>query len=278
MRLRRLYALVGAVWGLLLGAVAAFETIAFALGASWLFLFGDDQWPDAVGPVVFGLGALIGLFVLTLGVWAGLRLGSRYERAPQETWHLARRRGHVLLWVWGAVIAVLVAGSTISALRYGSEREVAAEREQWFAAFVQQRHRVERVEITAEAPAARTATLHLRGDREGAYRLDWVLDERTYRTVLDEGTRELSLVEGEETVEIRFDLATLRERYRDRVLSGPGAVLVEEDFRLHLTLTPLLTAAEQRSIPAREVHNLELGASELIAEAVGVVPVRFEIR
>jgi hypothetical protein len=277
--LRRLYALVGAAWGLLLGAGAAFGMVAFALGASWLFLFGDDPWPEAVGPVVFGVGLLAGLLVLALGVWAGHRLGSRYESAPREAQDVARRRGVTLLWGWGATVAALVALSTISALRYNSERETAAEQERQFTALVQVRHRIGSVKATTDVGGGtRVATIYLRGDRAGAYRLDWTLDERTYRTVLDEGSRQLSLPEGEESVELRFDLATLRERYRDRVLSGEGGVLVEEDFQLHLMLTPQLTEAERRSIPGREVHNLELGDSQLIAEVVGAVPVRFVIR
>jgi hypothetical protein len=153
-----------------------------------------------------------------------------------------------LLWAWGATVAVLVALSTISALRYESERATAAEHERRFTALVEARHRIESVEAAADPPATRVATILLRGDREGAYRLDWALDERTYRTVLDQGTRQLSLPGGDGSVELRFDLATLRERYRDRVLSGAGGVLVEEDFRLHLTLTPQLTEAERRSI------------------------------
>jgi hypothetical protein len=278
LRLRRLYALVGAAWGLLLGAGAAFGTIAFALGASWLFLFGDDPWPEAVGPIVFGVGALVGLFILALGAWAGHRLGSRCEGAPREARDGARRRARTLLWAWGSTVAALVALSTISALRYDSERETAAERERQFTTLVEARHQIDSVEASAATPAIRVATIHLGGVREGDYRLDWMLDESTYRTVLDEGVRRLSLPGGAESVELRFDLATLRERYRDRVLSGAGGVIVEEDFQLQLTLTPELTEAERRSIPAREVHNLDLGESELVARAVEAIPVRFEIR
>jgi hypothetical protein len=121
-------------------------------------------------------------------------------------------------------------------------------------------------------------TLHFIGDRDGRYRLDWVLDDRTYRTVLDEGTGSLALGPVPETFEIRFETALLRDRYLERVLSGARGVLVEEDFRLSLTLTPELDETERASIPEREVHNLELGASELISRETSAIPVRFEIR
>ena len=63
------------VWGLLLGALDALFAVAVAAGYSWLFLFGDDPWPEVVGWVIpaFGLGVFA--MVLLACVVSGLRAG-----------------------------------------------------------------------------------------------------------------------------------------------------------------------------------------------------------
>jgi hypothetical protein len=270
--------LVGAAWGALLGGFAAFEAIAFALGASWLFLFGDDRWPAGVGPIILTIGALVWLAGVAIGGWAGYRAGVRHEAGAPAAYGSARRRAHLWLGAWAFTVALLIALAATSAGRDRADRELALERENRFAELVEARHRVERVAVDVSSPVLRVVTLHLMGEREGHYRLDWVLDDRTYRVVLEEGTRALALGSGGDTVRIRFEMATLRDRYLERVLSGARGVLVEEDFQLHLTLTPDLDESERASIPPREIHNLGLGESGLIFRETAPVPVRFEIR
>ena len=46
-RLRQLFALAGAVWGLLAGLALAFQLFGLVAGFSWLCLFGDDPWPES---------------------------------------------------------------------------------------------------------------------------------------------------------------------------------------------------------------------------------------
>ena len=258
--------------------MVAFGTIAFALGASWLFLFGDDRWPAGVGPIILAIGCLVGLLVFVTGGGVGRRVGARYEEASLASQGAARRRAHLWLGAWGLAVTLLITLTAASAVRGRADREQALQREDRFAQLVEERHRMERVLVDAPSPVTRIATLQFTGEREGRYRLDWVLDDRTYRTVLDEGTNTLTLGPERETFEIRFETAMLRDRYLERVLSGARGVLVEEDFRLSLTLTPELDETERASIPEREAHNLDLGESGLISRETAAIPVRFEIR
>jgi hypothetical protein len=74
-----MYALAGTSWGLVLGVVAAVTAVAYALGFSWLFLFGDDPWPANIGWVYLagGIAVFLAVFALFLGV--GYRRGRRLE-------------------------------------------------------------------------------------------------------------------------------------------------------------------------------------------------------
>ena len=72
MSARWLHVLTGVVWGMVIGAPAAVFTVAAAAGFSWLYLFGDEPWPDSIDWVLplLGLGAflavLLGCVVLSL--------------------------------------------------------------------------------------------------------------------------------------------------------------------------------------------------------------------
>ena len=73
-----MYTLAGASWGLILGLLTAVAAVSYALGLSWLFLFGDDPWPEGSGRFILALGiaVFLGVFALLLGV--GYRRGRRF--------------------------------------------------------------------------------------------------------------------------------------------------------------------------------------------------------
>ena len=81
---RWLHIVTGAVWGLVIGATAAVFTVAAAAGLFWLYLFGDEPWPDSVAWVLPALGlgvflaALLGCVVVgTAGRTSNRRGGTR---------------------------------------------------------------------------------------------------------------------------------------------------------------------------------------------------------
>ncbi len=93
MRLTTLYGLVGLVWGVLLGGIAALAVMAMAAGVSWVFLFGDDPWPEAVGWVIplTGLTAFLGALALCTSL--GLRSGRRAASRPRPEAGASRASG-----------------------------------------------------------------------------------------------------------------------------------------------------------------------------------------
>ena len=65
MSLRSLYTLVGAAWGVVLGAPTAVMVSGYLLAAAWLFLFGDDPWP-AHSWLVLLPGPIAGIAIMRL--------------------------------------------------------------------------------------------------------------------------------------------------------------------------------------------------------------------
>jgi len=70
------YAVVGGVLGGLLGLIVATFGIAALAGMLWLFVFGDNTWPDAAERIL----SAIGILILLASIWFGARLGYRRAR------------------------------------------------------------------------------------------------------------------------------------------------------------------------------------------------------
>ena len=71
------YAIIGGILGGFLGLVVATFGIAALAGMLWLFVFGDNTWPDAAERVLSAIGILILLASIWLGAWIGYRRGNR---------------------------------------------------------------------------------------------------------------------------------------------------------------------------------------------------------
>ncbi|MCH8926460.1 MAG: hypothetical protein IH924_10070 [Proteobacteria bacterium] len=119
MRLAALYALVGLVWGVLLGGLAAWAVMATAAGVSWLYLFGDDPWPEAVGWAIplAGLAAFLGALALCTAL--GLRSGRHAERGEPAEARRRRVQG-IRLLALGLLLAAAVARQVTASSNNGS--------------------------------------------------------------------------------------------------------------------------------------------------------------
>ncbi len=95
--LSRLYALVGLVWGLVLGAMAAWSAYAAAAGLSWLFPFGDEPWPASATWVPPAVAIAVGAGVLVVSVGLGYAYGGTLGRFGRLRHRTARRRALGLL-------------------------------------------------------------------------------------------------------------------------------------------------------------------------------------
>src|SRR5690606_16896052 len=91
LRTRTIWTLAGAAWGLLVGLVTAVQTAAFLAGVGWLFIFGDDPWPEAANWVLLGMTLVAGVVPFVLLAWLGRRLGIAFESESRQRLRTRRR-------------------------------------------------------------------------------------------------------------------------------------------------------------------------------------------
>ena len=276
LRTRTIWTLAGLAWGLLVGMLTALQAAGFLAGVGWLFIFGDDPWPEAANWVLFGLTALAGIIPIVLLGWMGRRLGIAFENESRQRLR-TRRRGWFVFFLAVGGIAV---GAGLAGAGALTERARRADREAAQRQYVQLHeatHRIVGVELGEGTPPAVEVKVAVRGVRVGEYVLDWRLRETAYDTTLASGSRILTLQEGESEATVTLDTAGVRSAYRRSVLAGAGGVQVAEDFDLRLSLRPILTPVEKARLPDEQVRSLELGDSDLISSRAEPFPVSFEL-
>ncbi len=272
--------MTGVVWGLVIGATAAVFTVAAAAGFSWLYLFGDELWPDSVAWVLPSLGLGVFLVALLGCVALGLRAGQRTAAAPPE--QAARRLSSARRLLAMGILLALVLGVATAARLAGQEdaRETAAHQAAIFNALQSARQRLTAVSVSrAPRPMGYDLAIRTQGARGGAYRLTWALRASGTGKILTEGTRSLALDPGGNRAHLPLDARTIITRYHDLILGG-RAVTVEvgERFRIEVTLAPVFDEAERARLPPREIQNLSLGQSALIDRATTELDIEFRIQ
>lgn len=275
MRATLLYAFVGAAWGLVLGVLAAFAVILVGAGVAWLWLFGDDPWPEAVSWVLPLIGAAAGLVVFGTCLVIGIRHGRNLERAAAPP--AGRRTAYLLLALALASAVAAVGGAWLRGEWQAGERAALSEKDAWFARLRADRHAHTAVGVVFEA--AFEATIRVHGNRDGAYRLVWAVRRAHQGKVLLEGSAQWQLDAGDAVVTVRFAAAELARAYHAAVVGDAGAsYLVDERLRFEFWLEPILTAAEHARLPPHEAQNLRLGFSQLRDAGAVAFPVHFEFR
>lgn len=273
---RTIWTLAGFAWGVLVGLITALQTAGFLAGVGWLFIFGDDPWPDAANWVLLGMTTVAGLVPLVLLTWLGRRLGIAFENESRQRLR-TRRRGWFVFGLAASGLALGAAMAWAGALTDRARRADREAAEHQYEQLADATHRIEGVSVGGGEPPAVDVAVTLAGTRRGEYVLDWHLRDVAYDSTLASGSRILRLPAGEVRETVTIDTAGVRAAYQRSVLSGAGRVLVHEDFDLLLTLRPILTAAETARLPDEEVRRFERGESELVSRSTAPFPVHFEL-
>jgi hypothetical protein len=279
LRFNGLYVLVGATWGLVLGLVAGLAIVALGAGVSWLYLFGDETWPEAVSWVLPLLGALGGLAVFAGSLITAARFAPAPSLSPAET-AARKRKAHGLLGLGVILLMGLAAIVLARSLELEAGRRTAERQGTWYEQLRAEQHKIESLGISP-APDGRSLVLRLdtAGQRGGAYRLDWRIRLTAYRADLLEGGGEIQLDAGDGRASVRIDAQDLIRNYHRVALEAESAdVLVEESLQLEAALRPVLTEDERARLPGHEQGNLDLGQSSLIERRRERFTARFQIR
>jgi hypothetical protein len=276
-KLRRRYLIAGIAWALLIGPAAAFLLFGFAAGASWLWLFGDDPWPEATQWALPLIGITGGALAALTCMIVAYSYGRAQEARTQANARTERRK--VLVLAFTPLVLLFLFGLKIwrESREYAQDMELAAQREAAFAALSGDRHRIADVTLDQSADDHFRATIRITGERAGEYRLHWQVADTGFGAVLAAGNEVIRLQPGEVETEIVVTLDELARSYRTKVLHGNGGVLVEEPFRLEVSLVPIFSDAERGALPPGERRRLDAGESPLRSVKSTEFPVRFII-
>ncbi len=276
MNAKRLFIIAGAVWGVVLGLAGGFYAAGIAAGFAWLFLFGDNPWPDWSEGAILGTAAIVGLAILAGSTALGWAAGQRYEQAGPARQARAGRAatGLILLAVLvgaGGVWSVARQQETIERQR---QEQVVSGRN--LAEMQAATHHLTGIDIDwRDGGAGGSATVQLDGTRAGAYRLEWQIRARAFKKALLAGADRLNLAAGPASTTISIPAEALVDGYRAMLSHQNANIMVDEPFAFEARLVPVLGAAEQAALPQGERRNLEQGWSTLIDEAEADFPVRF---
>ena len=101
MKRRYLYSILFGVPGFIVALLVSFLLFGFAAGVLWLFVFGDNPWPEVVGSAFPILLALVFL-ILWLGSLAiGFSVGKRLESNP------TLNKAHILASAGVTIVCIL---------------------------------------------------------------------------------------------------------------------------------------------------------------------------
>ncbi len=274
MTLRRLYLLAGILWALVLAPMVLLAIVGVGAGVAWLYLFGDNPWPEAAEQALIVLGLAGALATGVAAFWLGYHRGRKHHAASStDEWRRA-----VVLSAAPVVLALLVGSALwLRARDYEEAMTAAVTREAAFADFVGANKKLAGLTLGPDTQDTIRASARVSGPRPGAYRLMWRVIPSSSRTAILEGSRTLRLGDADEEVFVAFTLDELRSRYQAVVLGGRGGALIEEPFVLEVVLDPILTEEEIVALPPGEPSRLETPDSPLQSRRSAGFPVRFLI-
>jgi hypothetical protein len=278
MRLRYQYLIAGVGWAVLLGHLTFLLLVAIAAGISWLWLFGDSSWPPVMRWVLPLVGVIGGIAAAAGTIVAAYLYGRGREALPRAA--LRGEPWKILVLAMVPLLLLFVVG--LGALRQGRDytkaMTAATQREAAFATLLGAHHRITDLTVDRSPDDAFHAAVRLAGSREGDYRLRWRVVDRGMDAGLAAGAQFLHLQPGERRVEVTFTLEELARGYQSQVLHGKGGALVDEPFRLDVSLRPVFSDAEREELPPGERRRLESGESPLSSSRSAPFTVRFVIR
>ncbi len=277
MRIQTRWEMTGAIWGALVGGFLALWAVAAAAGVFWLWLYGDDPWPESASTWILGIG--LGVWIVC--IWAGWNIGkARGEIADEKAGYSlkgARRAASRALLL--AILALIGAGFFFVDLRDASQTKRAAseEKERAYQHLLQTRHTFRAVTASHDTAAnALRLTIGTAGQRSGPHRLTVHVTSSRLGEDGWERVEVVSLGAGLQTLARQVPLGDIKTLV-GRSLFGDGETQADADIVLTVRgrLVPIVSDALADSLPARVLRNLDLESSNLIDEVNTAVTVSF---
>jgi hypothetical protein len=258
------------LWGLSAGVIVGAVASAVAASFSWLYIFGDNVRPVWVSWFILGTGAVVG--VTTAGVV--MRGVYVYSLTSMRRWE---PYGGILcgILLWGGICALNVHFTEVER----AQRAQDSQQLHFFERFLADKIRIAKVEVDRnEALQKIVVIVHFEGHRPGNYVLRWTVKEDLYHNLLTKGEVKLSFPLPNDAYRMELDMRDILSSYKEKATHGQGGYIVGEGtFILMAELEPQLTEEDRAAFPSEEVHNFELGYSQLITRAEAKIPGDFQI-
>jgi hypothetical protein len=274
-----LFLFVGLLWGLLLAAIVGFVVSGIAAGAAWIWLFGDETWPEWAGSAIIGAGVAAGAITFFICMFIARIVANRHGSGDEGD---AEEGGGAFAWF--LILLALAGAGGFGWYHYDNwnEQRLAAKAARdaaaYFTTLQAETHKV--TDIAVDWPGGGldgAAQVTLDGQRAGVYRLDWRLRNSLFDKPVMQGSEALELAAGAGQIDIPLPAEEVVSGYRSLLERQDAYVLVDEPFVLETRLTPVLAGEEESRIPQAESRNLTLNASGLIHEAAKDFKVRFHL-
>lgn len=277
MRIQTRWEIAGAIWGALIGGFLALWAVGAAAGIFWLWVYGDDPWPDSASVWIIGVGVVVWI----VSIWAGWNLGkARGAIADERAGHslkVARRAATRALLL--AILAAIGAGYFFTDLRAASEaqRAESEDEESAYQQLLESRHTFRAVTATHDTAAdALHLTIGTAGQRAAPHRLTVRVTSSRLGENGWERAEVVSLGRGLQSLTRRVPLGNIKTLV-GRSLFGDGQTRADADVVLTVKgrLVPIVSEALADSLPARVLRNLDLESSNLIDDVETTVTVSF---
>ena len=230
---RILLAITGGVLGLAAGVCAAFLSVGVLAGILWLFVFGDNPWPDWTGPLITAVALVIVLVSIAAGAWIGYRRGERMSSASP---------GAVARQVAAAAILVLLFVAALGGVLQKSRRESNQLRhqQQELQLWTRQKQRITSLQAPPRADGSGwDVQVNTAGEAGGRYLLRLELQRQGAALLTREATAKLAA--GENRSSFSLDNSEILAAYSGRVFrAGATNLAVEESADVRVTLLPVV--------------------------------------
>lgn len=252
MSLTTKYALVGLLWGLVLGFGAVVVTTGLGVAVLFTLVYGSGPWGDGTGSVLYGLAVLgwggSAVFCTALGYVYGRRAQLAGAGGDLDGEH---RRAHLL--AAAAVLTALVGGYQLYA-----RNAALTMRQDYLDEALQAIHRIDSVAVT-ESRDGRGLDIVVSADgrRAGRYALEVSLRDERGRTLqvvrdeLDAGAYEIH-----HRVYVAYALIVPAGGLGGEG-GGGGALTRRLALTLSARLTPQLTPRELRTLPNHAARHYQ---------------------
>lgn len=227
--------------GLVVGVCAALLAAGVMLGVFWLFVFGDNPWPDWSSTLVAVVAGVVALGCVIGGAWIGYQRGEQIEASGGAAGAVLRQVGV------GAAIALLLAGA-LGGFFYRSHRanEQSRARQEAFDGWAQQRQKIQSAEVALLPDGSGWEVKVISsGAGGGEYVLGMEVERNGGKLMSREAP--LSLAPGENTPSVTLSREELVGSYSGKVFrAGATNLAVEESVTLRVSLRPQLEAEKMR--------------------------------